>query len=71
MKFDYLSPKYTKIEKIKTFYTVVKGATNFCTVSLFQADWSYLSAQMDFKVTSLGQIKNNPETVQVMPVCLF
>lgn len=34
MKFDYLSPKYTKTEKIKTFYTVVKGATNFCTVSL-------------------------------------
>lgn len=69
MKFDYLSPKYTKTEKIKKFYTVVKGATNFCTVSLFQA--KFVSTQTDFKVTSLGQIKNNPETVQVMPVCLF
>lgn len=60
-------PKYTKMEKIKTFYTIVIGATNFCTVSLFQA--KFVSTQMDFKVTSLGQIKNNPETVQVMPVC--
>lgn len=49
-------PKYTKMEKIKTFYTVVKGATNFCTVRLFQPKFDLYLLRWTLKL--LGWVKS-------------